>query len=100
MTRRLATTLVGRRRSRPFDSQTIFEYEFALESPGLLRDHRVDGTTVVAGAYQLCMLLASATEVSGDRACIVDQVRFVQAIIPPLVGRQSVQLILTRAETG
>lgn len=82
-----------RLRSAAHESTHFWETLLDPESPGYLRDHRVQGSVVLPAACTLEMALAAAAEVwPGDAE--IESARFEHAVFLPERGR-SVQLVIT-----
>ncbi|QSQ14847.1 type I polyketide synthase [Myxococcus landrumensis] len=72
--------MLDRRADTPA-GEVVFESRLRAGDEGLLGDHRLYGTVVVAGAFMVGMVLDAARELWGAAACSVRDVSFLSSIV-------------------
>ncbi|MBF0100073.1 MAG: SDR family NAD(P)-dependent oxidoreductase [Desulfobacterales bacterium] len=75
------TKLPGQKMYIPFSKEIHFETQFGLGTPSYIKDHRLFGTLVVAGASHIAMLLNAANEIFNSDACMLTDLLFQQPLI-------------------
>lgn len=86
--------LLGQRLSLPMSSEARFEKLFAIDTPAYVRDHRIFGVLVVAGASHCSLLLQGASEVLGGQDCTLEEIYFLQPFVLSEEGQRQAQLII------
>jgi acyl transferase domain-containing protein/acyl carrier protein len=90
--------LLGQRLRLPHSKEIRFETRWSPHAPPYLDDHRIFDTVVVPGASHIAMALTAMKEVSGQGACVLEDVVFPQALTLDEDGVRTAQLIVTRDE--
>ena len=91
---RLPGTLPGQRLELPFSKEIRFASQFSGASPAYLKDHKLFGTLVVAGASHVAMTLQAVKEAFGVDGCVLEGVHFQETLVIPDKGERTVQMIL------
>ncbi len=76
-----AQSLLGRRLNLPGSSEMRFETRFALDSPPYVRDHRIFGTLVVAGASHVSMFLQACRAAFDSHAIDLQELFFLKPFV-------------------
>ncbi len=84
----------GQRLELPFSKEIRFASQFSGASPAYLKDHKLFGTLVVAGASHVAMALQAVKEAFGVDACVLENVHFQETLVIPDKGERTVQMIL------
>lgn len=92
--------LLGQRLPLPMSSEVRYQTQFAPDSPAYVRDHRIFGVLVVAGASHCSLLLQAAAAVTNAPGCTIEELYFLQPFVLPEGGTTAAQLIVSGEEQG
>jgi malonyl CoA-acyl carrier protein transacylase len=78
----------------PLLKETVFETHFSSTYPSFLADHVIFEKFIVPGASHISMLLGAAGLSFGDKACVLENILFLQALIIQAEETRTVQVLL------
>ncbi len=84
----------------PFSKEMRFESCFNGDFPSYLKDHKLFGELVVAGASHISMALQAARESFGALPTVLENIHFQEPIVIPERGKRLVQMILNSERAG
>ena len=87
-------TYAARRLRSPGLDKEVFECLLSPESPAFLKDHKISGNVVVAGATYVAMIASAVAELTGQSAFRLEKLRFSIALL--LAGECYLQVVFTR----
>ncbi|MGR3219881.1 MAG: SDR family NAD(P)-dependent oxidoreductase [Candidatus Anammoxibacter sp.] len=98
--RQFSGKLPGGKLQLPFSKEIRFESRFNSHYPSYLKDHKLFGVMVVAGASHISMALQAAKELFGSVSTVLENVHFREPMVIPEHGERQVQLILNSEGSG
>jgi len=92
--------MLGERLRLPGSKQVRFESTYTTSSPAYVTDHKLFGSVVVPGASHISLMLSAANEAFGSSQCELDDVCFLQPLVPSDDEARNVQLIIEIKDEG
>ncbi|MDM8548419.1 SDR family NAD(P)-dependent oxidoreductase [Desulfobacterales bacterium HSG2] len=87
--------LIDRKITSPLLRETLFERRFDTKSIPFLKDHRIYGQVVVAGACYISMISGAVPLIFGTGGCVLEDVVFPQPLVIPDGEHRMVHLAVT-----
>ncbi len=98
--RQFSAKLPGARLQLPFSNEMRFESRFKAKFPLYLKDHKLFGELVVAGASHISMALQASKESFGALPAVLENVHLQEPFVIREREERSVQLILNSEKNG
>ena len=92
--------LLGERLPLPLSSEIRYQSRFDKRTPPYIKDHRVFGILVVAGASHCAMLLMAANDVLRREHCRIEDIFFLQPFVLPENAGSQAQLVVSAPQDG